>query len=51
LVEAIGHPGLAFVHVLNPCQTFRPEQKTWKKEVQSWPERPTEDPAEAARRI
>ena len=33
LVEAIDYKGFAFVHVLSPCQTFRPEQKAWKTQV------------------
>jgi 2-oxoglutarate ferredoxin oxidoreductase subunit beta len=51
LVEAIQHPGFAFVHVLSPCQTFRPEQKTWKQEVHPCRLEPTRSPAEAARLI
>jgi 2-oxoglutarate/2-oxoacid ferredoxin oxidoreductase subunit beta len=30
LVEAIEYRGFAFVQVLSPCQTFRPDQKEWK---------------------
>jgi 2-oxoglutarate ferredoxin oxidoreductase subunit beta len=33
LVEAIEYRGFAFVHVLSPCQTFRPEQRAWKEQV------------------
>jgi 2-oxoglutarate ferredoxin oxidoreductase subunit beta len=51
LVDAIEHPGFAFVQVLSPCQTFRPEQKDWKAQVHPWPEGPRDDPAEAARLI
>jgi 2-oxoglutarate ferredoxin oxidoreductase subunit beta len=51
LVEAIVHPGFAFVHVLSPCQTFRPEQKQWKDEVHPCHMQPTDNPAEAAHLI
>lgn len=33
LAEAIAFPGFAFVQVLSPCITFRPEQMHWKKQV------------------
>ena len=51
LVEAIQHPGFALLHVLSPCQTFRPEQKQWKAQVHAFADGPTEDPVDAARRI
>jgi 2-oxoglutarate ferredoxin oxidoreductase subunit beta len=51
LVEAIQHPGFSFLHVLSPCQTFRPEQKYWKQEVHPFPEQATSDAVEAACRI
>lgn len=51
IVEAIEHPGFAFVQVLSPCQTFRPEQKAWKHQVDPSPLTPTDDPVEAARFI
>jgi 2-oxoglutarate ferredoxin oxidoreductase subunit beta len=51
LVEAIRHPGFAFLHVLSPCQTFRPEQKDWKGEVHPFSEPPTANPVEAAQLI
>ena len=51
LVEAIRHPGFAFVQVLSPCQTFRPEQKEWKQQVHDWESATTHDPAKAARLI
>lgn len=31
--EAIQFPGFAFVQILSPCVTFRPEQLNWKKQV------------------
>jgi hypothetical protein len=51
LAEAIRHPGFAFVEVLSPCVTFRPEQRNWKQAVHPAPVEPTNDPAQAARRI
>jgi 2-oxoglutarate ferredoxin oxidoreductase subunit beta len=51
LVEAIRHPGFAFVHALSPCPTFRPEQMEWKRQVRGFDVEPTDDPVEAARRI
>jgi len=34
LIEAIRHPGFAFLEVLSPCPTHRPEQRGWKRRVQ-----------------
>ena len=51
LVEAIQHPGFSFLHVLSPCQTFRPEQKEWKQQVHPCRLEPTDNPVEAARLI
>jgi 2-oxoglutarate ferredoxin oxidoreductase subunit beta len=51
LVDAIRHPGFAFVHVLSPCQTFRPEQTQWKHQVHPCRLGPTDNPVEAARLI
>jgi 2-oxoglutarate ferredoxin oxidoreductase subunit beta len=51
LVEALQHPGFAFVHVLSPCQTFRPEQKAWKGMVHPCRLATTNDPARAAELI
>jgi 2-oxoglutarate ferredoxin oxidoreductase subunit beta len=51
LVEAIRHPGFAFVQTLSPCPTFRPEQMEWKRQVRAFAEETTGDPVEAARRI
>ena len=51
LVEAIQHPGFALLHVLSPCQTFRPEQRQWKKQVHPFADGATDDPVEAAQRI
>lgn len=51
LVEAIRHPGFAFLHVLSPCQTYRPEQKEWKHLVHPCNLPSSDNPAEAARLI
>jgi 2-oxoglutarate ferredoxin oxidoreductase subunit beta len=51
LVQAIQHPGFAFVQVLSPCQTFRPEQRDWKHQVRACRHQPTTNPAEAAHLI
>ena len=51
IVQAIQHPGFAFLHVLSPCQTYQPEQKEWKHLVHESEEQATDDPIEAARRI
>jgi len=51
LVEAIQHPGFAFVQALSPCPTFRPEQMEWKRQVRGFDAEATADPQEAARRI
>ena len=37
IVDAIRWPGFAFVEVLSPCITFRPEQFDWKANVRSSP--------------
>ena len=51
LVEAIEHPGFAFVHVLSPCPTFRPDEKSWKDRVHPFADNLTEHRVEAAQRI
>ena len=53
LVAAIRHPGFAFLHVLSPCLTFRPEQRHWKEQVHAFAggEGQLADPAAAAARI
>jgi 2-oxoglutarate ferredoxin oxidoreductase subunit beta len=51
LVEAIRHPGFAFVQALSPCPTFRPEQMEWKRQVRGFGLEPTSDLSAAARRI
>jgi 2-oxoglutarate ferredoxin oxidoreductase subunit beta len=33
IVEGMRWPGFAFIEVLSPCITFRPEQAGWKKKV------------------
>ncbi len=51
LVEAINHPGFSFLHVLSPCMTFRPDQRSWKTEVHPVAQGSVSDPVEAAQRI
>jgi 2-oxoglutarate ferredoxin oxidoreductase subunit beta len=35
VAEAIAHPGFAFIQVIAPCITYRPEQMGYKKRVQA----------------
>jgi len=49
IAQAIKHPGFAFVEILSPCVTFRPEQREWKNLVRPSPVASTDDPARAAR--
>ncbi len=51
IAQAIRSPGFAFVELLSPCITFRPEQRQWKERTRPSPVPPTDDPARAARRI
>jgi 2-oxoglutarate ferredoxin oxidoreductase subunit beta len=51
LVQAIQHPGFAFLHVLSPCLTFRPDQRGWKDEVHPFADSPVDDAATAAQGI
>ena len=51
IAKAIRHPGFAFIEVLSPCVTFRPEQREWRKHVHPAAVAATDDPARAARRI
>ena len=51
IVDSIEHRGFAFIEVLSPCPTFRPEQKQWKHAVRPWKEAATDDPTLAATRI
>jgi 2-oxoglutarate ferredoxin oxidoreductase subunit beta len=44
--EAIAHPGFAFIQVIAPCITYRPEQMGYKKRVVDGFE-PTDDRREA----
>jgi 2-oxoglutarate ferredoxin oxidoreductase subunit beta len=48
---AIRHPGFAFIQVLSPCVTFRPEQRGWRKLARPAPVDATDDAAQAARRL
>ncbi len=51
IVEGIQYPGFAFIHILSPCRTFRPEQMGWKEQVHPWPDEPTHDIRSAAERV
>ena len=51
IAKAIRHPGFAFVQILSPCVTFRPEQRGWRNLVHPAPVEPTDDPGRAARRL
>jgi 2-oxoglutarate ferredoxin oxidoreductase subunit beta len=51
MVEAITHPGFSFLHVLSPCVTFRPDQRSWKNQVHPFAAGPFDEPVEAARQI
>lgn len=48
IVAAVEWPGFAFLEVLSPCVTFRPEQKDWKRAVHPGPAEPFTDRAQAA---
>lgn len=48
--EAIEFPGFAFVQILSPCITFRPEQLNWKNQVHE-AFKPTADKREAYLRL
>ncbi|AWK87764.1 2-oxoacid:ferredoxin oxidoreductase subunit beta [Azospirillum thermophilum] len=51
IVEGVRHPGFAVIHVLSPCVTFRPEQRSWKGAVHPYGREPTDDPAQAMRAV
>jgi 2-oxoglutarate ferredoxin oxidoreductase subunit beta len=52
LVEAIEHPGFAFVQVLSGCVTYRPDQKSWKEDTHPLgSDSPTDDRVRAAQII
>ncbi len=51
IVEGIGFPGFAFIEVLSPCRTFRPDQLQWKHQVHPQHEAPAEAAQEAALRL
>jgi 2-oxoglutarate ferredoxin oxidoreductase subunit beta len=51
ITAAVRHPGFAFIQVLSPCVTFRPEQRGWRKLAHPAPVEPTDDAARAARRL
>ncbi len=47
IVEGMRWPGFAFVEVLSPCVTYRPEQSAWKRAVRPSVLAPTADRATA----
>ena len=51
IIKAIQHPGFSFIQVLSPCPTYRPEQKLWKNQVETFSEEVTDDPVQAATRL
>lgn len=49
IARAIQHPGFAFVHILSPCRTFRPDdQADWKRAIHTSEGQANQDPREAA---
>jgi 2-oxoglutarate ferredoxin oxidoreductase subunit beta len=48
ILDAIQWRGFAFLEVLSPCLTFRPEQKDWKEMTHPGPAEPIGNPARAA---
>jgi len=50
-VEALQHPGFAFVQVLSPCVTFRPDEREWKQQIHPFAGAPSDDPIAAAAAI
>jgi len=52
MAQAIEHPGFAFLHVLSPCRTFRPEQhQAWKAQVHTLDSDCTDNAVHAAERV
>ena len=51
IAQGMRHPGFAFIEILSPCVTFRPEQREWKNVVHAAAVETTDDPARAARHI
>ena len=49
--EAITYPGFAFVQILSPCVTYRPDQKEWRNMVRKVSVEPTSDLGVAAKRL
>lgn len=48
VAEAVSHRGFSFLHVLTPCMTFRPDQRSWKTEVHAFETENSADPVAAA---
>lgn len=56
IADAIVHPGFSLVQILSPCVTYRPEQREYKKLLQTGfaghhPDAPTSDRREAFHRL
>lgn len=51
IVQGVQYQGFAFIEVLSPCPTYRPEQKSWKQMIRPWDEEPTDNPVLAASRV
>ena len=51
ITRGIEYPGFAFLEVLSPCTTFRPDEKEWKKQVSQSPDEPVSHAPDAAARI
>ena len=51
LIQGIQYPGFSFIHVMSPCVTYHPEQKSWKQTIHEQSEATTADPVIAAQRI
>lgn len=51
IVAGVNHPGFSVIHVLSPCVTFRPEQRTWKSAVHPYGREPATDTHEAMRAV
>jgi 2-oxoglutarate ferredoxin oxidoreductase subunit beta len=50
ILAGMRHKGFAFIHVLSPCVTYRPEQRGWRKQVHGV-DQPAATTAEAAARL
>ncbi len=51
IVEGLRWPGFAFLQVLSPCVTFRPEESEWKRRVRQSAFSPLDDRGAAMARV